>query len=297
MDDRPFDHVNLHRQKVKALLALLVLSEGREQNIEFLERTIWPYSCPEKRRNNFNNLWSLLSRALTPDGAERCPYLVRHQGICKLDRSLVDSDIADLRLICEQLQFGEVVPSEAAALYRNLRRVYQGPVLPGERDNDEICRYRRVWRNRTIDALSLSAALLYEQEWVREALWFVEAALVLDPSREDILRLEMNMHLDQGNPSQALCAYSNTRRVLHEVYGLEPSKETLVLAERALGGSRRSIAKGPDAASLSTSQPGAKRSAHREAPFNPQRKGQVHAQSVPMHRAPRVASVGGRKVR
>lgn len=270
LNGHPYDHPHLHRQKVKALLALLVLSEGREQNIEFLERTIWPYSCAEKNRNNFNNLWSLLTRALTLEGTGRCPYLTRHQGVCKINRDLVVSDIAELRLICEQLQFGDVAPAEASILYQRLRQTYRGPVLPGERDNEEILRYRSVWRNRTVDALHLMAASLFEQEWIRESIWFAQTARLIDPSREDVLRLEMKIHLAQGNPSRALAAYSNTRQVLNKNYGLEPSAETRALVERALTNAHgRSQTRAEGRVPY---RPEPSRPVRNEATFNPQRK-------------------------
>lgn len=235
VDGEPYDHPFLHRQKVKALLAALVLSEGRELNTEYLQTLLWPNSSAEKNRNNFNNLWSLLRKALMvrQDGA--CPYVVRHQGVCKLDRRYVDSDVFELHAICDAFQFGDPSVSDAVALYRHLQKIYRGDMLPGEDANRLVIHDRRVWRNRTVDALHSMALSLQAQAALREADWFAQAALALDPAREDVLRLLMRLNLDRGNPSRALVHFAGTSRILGEQYGLDPHPETLELAREAMG--------------------------------------------------------------
>lgn len=235
VDGVPYDHPFLRRQKVKALLAALVLSEGRELNTEYLQTLIWPNSSAEKNRNNFNNLWSLLRKSLAgaKDGA--CPYVQRHQGTCKLDRAHVDSDIFELHAICDAFQFGDPDLPEAISLYRRLQKVYRGDLLPGEDEMRLVVHDRRRWRNRTVDALHSMALSLKAQQASREAGWFAQAALSLDPSSEDILRLFMRLSLDQGNPSRALMQFAVTSRVLGEQYGLDPHPETLDLAREAMG--------------------------------------------------------------
>lgn len=232
---KPHHHPYLHRQKVKTLLALMVLSEGREVNTEHLESIIWPYSDLSKNRNNFNNLWSLLRKALAPVEGGSCPYLHRHQGVCKLDRTLVDSDVFELHDLCDQLQFSEPDPMEALRLYQRLQQVYRGNLLPGEEENAVILRSRRIWRNRTVDALYMTALSLMQRGALAETVWFTQAALGIDESREDVLRLEMRAHLDQGNPSRALASYSHACLVLDQRYGLQPHAETVALAREAMG--------------------------------------------------------------
>ena len=234
-DGQPYDHPFLHRQKVKALLAALVLSEGRELNTEYLQTLLWPNSSAEKNRNNFNNLWSLLRKSLMAGAGGTCPYVVRHQGVCKLDRRYVDSDIFELHAICDAFQFGDPDLTEAIALYRRLRRIYRGDMLPGEDANRLVVHDRRTWRNRTIDALYSMALSLKAQKALREAGWFAQAALALDPAREDVLRLLMRLSLDLGNPSRALRYFAGTSRILGEEYGLDPHPETLELAREAMG--------------------------------------------------------------
>ena len=235
VDGVPYDHPFLHRQKVKTLLAALVLSEGRELNTEYLQTLIWPNSSAEKNRNNFNNLWSLLRKSLAGGKGGTCPYVQRHQGTCKLDRTQVDSDIFELHAICDAFQFGDPDLPEAISLYRRLQKIYRGDLLPGEDEMRLVVHDRRRWRNRTVDALHSMALSLKAQSAAREAGWFAQAALSLDPSREDILRLFMRLSLDQGNPSCALMQFALTSRTLGEQYGLDPHPETLDLAREAMG--------------------------------------------------------------
>lgn len=233
---RTYDHPFLHRKKVKTLLAFLVLSEGREINTERLQSILWPTSPLSKNRNNFNNLWSLLRKGLTPDGSEVCPYIQRHQGVCKLNRATVDSDLFELHALCDEFQFTEAEPAEALELYHRLRTVYRGNLLPGDEGNLVIMRSRRMWRDRTVDSLYMMALSLKRRGALQETLWFTDAALSIDETREDVLRLEMRTHLDQGNPSRALASYLHAGTVLDQRYGLQPHAETAALASEALGG-------------------------------------------------------------
>lgn len=236
MGSKTYDHPFLHRKKVKTLLSYLVLSEGREINTERLQSILWPTSPLSKNRNNFNNLWSLLRKGLTPDGSEVCPYIQRHQGVCKLNRTVVDSDLFELHSLCDEFQFAEAEPAEALELYHRLRSVYRGNLLPGDEGNPIIMRSRRMWRDRTVDALYMMALSLKRRGALQETLWFTDAALSIDETREDVLRLEMRTHLDRGNPSRALASYVQAGTVLDQRYGLQPHAETAALASEALGG-------------------------------------------------------------
>ena len=231
----PYAHPALHRQKVKSLLAVMVLSEGREVGIEHLERLLWPRGSAEKNRNNFNNLWSLLRRALAPESDEDCPYLARYQGVCKVVRGLVDSDVAELHRICDAFLFLDPDFDQAVELYRRLQRIYRGDLLPGEVENPVVLRERDRWRDRTVDALQAMALSLKEQGSLHEALRFTQAALTLDPGREDIVRVEMRLALDLGNPARAFAALAGLKHALREQFGLDPSPETLELAREARG--------------------------------------------------------------
>lgn len=236
LDGKPYDNPFLHRQKVKTLMALLVISEGREVNTEHLQSVLWPRSALSKNRNNFNNLWSLMRKGLTPEGSTICPYVRRHQGVCKIDRDLVDSDIFQLHELCDEFQFAEAEPAQALRLYHQLLDIYRGDLMPGEHENLSILRSRRLWLNRTVDALYMMALSLKRRGALLETIWFTQSALGIDATREDVLRLEMRAHLDQGNPSRALAAYMQAGTVLEERYGLQPHAETVALASEALGG-------------------------------------------------------------
>ena len=66
------------RQKVKTLLALLVLHNGREFSRDKLVGLLWPDSEIMHGRKNFYGIWAMLRRALTLPSGE-CPYLIRQQ--------------------------------------------------------------------------------------------------------------------------------------------------------------------------------------------------------------------------
>lgn len=95
---------HLSRQKVRSLLALLVLNRGRDVSRDRLAAQLWPESSASCRRKNFYATWSQLRSALsTPEGD--CPYLVRHQnGVC-IEARLLASDVLELEEVCRALLF------------------------------------------------------------------------------------------------------------------------------------------------------------------------------------------------
>lgn len=224
----PVESKALRRQKVKNLAAVLALYVGRELNCDHLADLFWPKSPRKKQRHNFYNLWALLHGALTLENGDE-PYLVRNQNTCKLSRFGVSSDISEVSDLCDRLQFDAMDADEALNAYRELQELYRGDLLPGEVENGVIVRERLLYRERVIDALFVRAMQSHRQAQDQCALWFAQAALRLDPSREDICQLVMHINLDAGCTSSAVKAYNDLRAYLTEEFGLDPSARTQAL--------------------------------------------------------------------
>ena len=117
--DTPVDPGRFRRQKVKTLLALLVLNRGREFPRDRLVGIMWPESEVDSARKNFYSVWSHLRRALSgPSGA--CPYLVRQQNGCRLDERLIVTDVARFDAVCRMLLFGQPGADGWAQLYAEI---------------------------------------------------------------------------------------------------------------------------------------------------------------------------------
>ena len=121
MGDERVDPSLFSRQKVKTLLALLVLHNGREFSRDKLVGLLWPDSEIMHGRKNFYGIWAMLRRALTLPSGE-CPYLIRQQQGLRLDASLLTSDAGAAR--------GRV--PHAAVRAARIRRLGAG-VLAGQR--------------------------------------------------------------------------------------------------------------------------------------------------------------------
>ena len=220
----PVDASKLRRQKVKALLALLVLNRGRDFSRDRLIALIWPSSDAVTARKNFYSIWSRLRAALSlPSGA--CPYLVRQQNVCRLEGSLLRTDVAEFDQVCRTLLFGALDTDGWARLSSEVQERFADDLLPGERGTDAIARMRAECRARLVDALVAAARRLVEAGSPQEGLWFARAALARDGSREDAYAAQ----IAAGQRAAALETYFRCRRFLADELGIDPSVEVVSL--------------------------------------------------------------------
>ncbi|WP_139652728.1 BTAD domain-containing putative transcriptional regulator [Raoultibacter phocaeensis] len=216
------------RQKVKTLLALLTLNQGKELLRERLSEILWPMSSPATAKRNFYSTWSFLRKALSLPGGE-CPYLIRLQHSCKLDARLVASDVAEFDLLCNRLLFDPPDVEAWSGIYSRLDELYRGDLLPCEGRNEFIVRQREEYRARLIDALVAASMRLFEQGGLQAALWFAHAAVRKDATREDAYIALMQAQIAMGQRTAALDTYFKCKRYLSTELGIDPSKRALLL--------------------------------------------------------------------
>lgn len=228
LGELPVDPEKLRRQKVKTLLALLVMNRGRELSRDRLLSMMWPDSDPESSCKNFYTIWSLLRAALTlPDGS--CPYLIRQQNVCRLNASLFRSDVAEFDEVCRALMFADLGTDGWARLATQVDERFSDDLMPGEQGTAAIERMRAECRMRLVDALVAAAKRLGESGHVQESLWFARAALRRDESREDAYTVLMRAQVAAGQRAAALDTYFNCRRYLVDGLGIDPSLETMAV--------------------------------------------------------------------
>ena len=228
LGDQPVDPEKLRRQKVKTLLALLVMNRGRELSRDRLLAMMWPDSDPESARKNFYTIWSLLRAALTlPDGS--CPYLIRQQNVCRLNATLFRSDVAEFDEVCRALMFADLGTDGWARLAAQVDERFSDDLMPGEQGTAAIERMRAECRMRLVDSLVTAAKRLGEAGHVQESLWFARAALRRDESREDAYTVLMRAQVAAGQRAAALDTYFTCRRYLADGLGIDPSLETMAV--------------------------------------------------------------------
>ena len=226
--DRRVDPLQFNRQKVRTLLALLVLNRGREFSRDRLVGLLWPDSDLAMARKNFYGVWSQLRRALkTPVGT--CPYLIRQQNGLHLDANLLASDVMQFDEVCKTLLFERPGYGGWAHLYTQINDRFSDDLLPSDNDNEAIAGMRADYRNRLVDALVAASTRLVDAGEVQEGLWFARAALQRDRTREDAYVTLMRSQLAAGQRTAALETYFACRRFLADELGIDPSIETMRL--------------------------------------------------------------------
>lgn len=228
MGDERVDPSLFSRQKVKTLLALLVLHNGREFSRDKLVGLLWPDSEIMHGRKNFYGIWAMLRRALTLPSGE-CPYLIRQQQGLRLDASLLTSDVAQLEDVCRTLLFERPGYGGWAQVYSQVNDRFSDDLLPSENGNDALASLRVDYRNRLVDALVAASTRLVAAGEAQEGLWFARAALQRDRSREDAYICLMQAQLAAGQRTAVLETYFACRRFLTDELGIDPSLETMRL--------------------------------------------------------------------
>lgn len=239
--EQPVDPKRIKRQKVRTLLALLVLARGREYSRDRLVAILWPESSLEAGRKNFYSAWSYLRSALR-DSKGECPYLVRQQNGVRLNPSLLESDVIAFDDLCHAMLFER--PSYAGwdRLLARIRDEFADDLLPSETENHVIMRYREACRCKMVDSMTTAAVRLMDAGCVHEGLCFAREAVERDPLREDANIALIRALLASGQKSAAVSAYFACRNLLASELGTSPSAALEELYKRAVGPSAQAEA-------------------------------------------------------
>lgn len=219
----------LRRQKVKTLLAILVLNRGREFPRDRLVSIMWPESDLESARKNFYSVWSHLRRALSDTSSGSCPYLVRQQNGCRLNERLCVTDVTRFDAVCRTLLFEHPGGDGWADLYTEIEETFADDLLPSEEENEFIVQARKDRRVQLVDALVAAAERLIVANNAQQGLWFARAALRRDRTREDAYTALMRAQIAAGQRTAALETYFECRRFLTNELGIDPSLTTMEL--------------------------------------------------------------------
>lgn len=108
-------------------------------------------------------------------------------------------------------------------------RVLSTDLLPGWYE-DWALSEAEEWRQLRLHALETLAARLGAARRCAEAVTAAQAAVHAEPLRESAQTCLVRAHLADGNPSEALNAFTRYARRLHEELGLEPTERLHRLA-------------------------------------------------------------------
>ena len=213
-------------RKALALVVYLALEAGH-QSREQLTALFWPDAEPEAGRNSLRNTLSGL----------------RENAVDLLiaDRQSVRLEVAEVNLDALQLeQAASAVRLEAASVadLEAVVALYRGEFLQGLSlaDADEFEAWlleRRGFYRRQYETVLEHLTLLHERQGrAAQALEVAERWLALDQVNEVAVRRVMALRAGAGNRNAALEAFEAFRLVLRDELGVEPTPETLSLAEK-----------------------------------------------------------------
>ncbi len=231
-------------RKAQALLLYLAVEGGMHSRSK-LAALLWPDSAPPAARTALRNALALLRSLLDNPEASPAPHShLRHErDLVGLDRHApCELDLDVVQQAYRAAQRYSTLPAEPqraalAAQCQQALALVRGPFLDGfwlgeESPFDEwVLQEQQQWQVRVqllCERLSAFQEAGFELEQARATLtrW-----LALDPLSEEACRRLMRVHLALGDASAALQVYATLRARLAEELRVQPSAETVTLAE------------------------------------------------------------------
>ena len=203
-------------------LFFYILAASRPLTKEEIGETLWPEVDTAQLKLRFKNDLYRLRRALGKDIIlfEDNHYRFNHL----LD---YEYDVEDFTAQLSKAKTETQIEEKIAHLH-TATGLRNGPYLQGvdatwawpEREHlDKIC----------IDALKQQADLHRQSGNLQVALQACQGILKINPCHEDIHRLAMQLHAEQGNRLDVIWQYQTCRNALRSELEVEPSQETETL--------------------------------------------------------------------
>ncbi|NOY99288.1 MAG: tetratricopeptide repeat protein [Chloroflexi bacterium] len=228
--------------KVRALLAYLVMEADKPHSRESLAALLWPDEPPKAARHSLSQALLKLRQTLREKEGDGGFLHVTRETICFNPDSDYDLDVmafiadlddceAHLHTDPETCRFCTSRMEDAVARYRGefLRDLSLEDSVMFE--EWAIVHRERLHRRVLTVLYHLTRCYIYRGEYAqaqRHALQQVE----LEPYREEAHRQLMNILARSGQRSAALAQYETCRRILAEALGVKPDRETQALYRR-----------------------------------------------------------------
>jgi DNA-binding SARP family transcriptional activator len=235
-------------QKVRGLLAYLVMARGVPQGRERLADLFWPEHEPDSARSSLRQALYNLRSTLTVDLPGGQPVVSTRQTVTFSRDLEVRLDVqVDAEDFEEALRRG--MEEDAPHLLAQAVRLYSGdflngcPVRAGAELEDWISGQRERLREGAIQALRALIAHHRERGDHRLAIGHAQRLLALDPLAEEAHRQLMSLYSLSGRRGRALSQYEDLRNLLERELGIEPEEEThalyrSILQEEQVAGER-----------------------------------------------------------
>lgn len=222
---------SINTNRMRSLLAFLVLHSESAQSREHLAFLLWPESGDAQARTNLRQLLHNLRRALPVE----CSLLVSdNHSVQWLPDSTCTIDVIEFEAAIRAAETAR--KEDIAAVRRALEeaaRLYQDDLLPDLYD-DWLQTRREQLRNRFAEVLSRLATILESEGDPAAGIRYATRLVSIDPLREAYYQTLIRLHLRNHDRSSALRVYHQCMRNLQRELGVSPGKTTQDLFMQAL---------------------------------------------------------------
>jgi DNA-binding SARP family transcriptional activator len=222
---------SVNTNRMRSLLAFLVLHSESMQSREQLASLLWPESTDAQARTNLRQLLHNLRRALPIE----CSLLVSDNHTVRwLPDSSCAIDVVEFEAAARAAKRArESDPAAEREALERAARLYQDDLLPDLYD-DWLRPKRERLRLQFAEILSRLAALSEEEGDFPAGIRHAARLLALDHLRERYYQILIRLHLRNHDRSSAIRVYHQCLRNLQRELGVSPSKETQDLFKQAL---------------------------------------------------------------
>ena len=228
---RPVDHPHWRRERVRALLLLLLARGGGTR--EELAGSLWPDLDTPGALRNLRVTLSYLLAVLEPDRSDGSPsYFVRAEGAAL---RLVTGDWLEVDARTFEAAFDQATeaedqgePSAALDLYRSGLRLYRGPYLTDAGYDEWALPHRDRLAARFVGGAVRAGELTLAAGNPDEALRLAGRAVEVERWSESAHRLSVAAHLARGDRAAARRAMQTCLRQLDDL-GVPPTEDTEIV--------------------------------------------------------------------
>ncbi len=233
-DGRVVDHPHWRRERVRALLLVLVARRGGTR--EELAGALWPDLDTQSALRNLRVTLSYLLAVLEPDRRDGTPpFFVRSEGAALrlVSHGWLAVDARQFDDLCDRAdeadRLGE--PSAALDLYRRALRLYRGPYLADAGYEEWALPHRDRLSARFVAAAVRAGELTLAAGNPDEVLRLASRAIETEPWSEEAHRLMVAAHLARGDRAAARRAMNTCLAQLDEL-GVSPTADTETVLRR-----------------------------------------------------------------
>jgi predicted ATPase/DNA-binding SARP family transcriptional activator len=202
------------------LTAMLALRPGSRLTRKQLATDLWPDESDATRANgNLRRHLSALQSAL-PTLPGDTPWIEAHGATLAWS--------ATLPIWCDAQEFEEALSDPGA---EPDAFAAAGEFMPGYA-NDWVLAQRENYRARAVERLLTMCVERQDDDRIEAALACAEAALRLDPLREDAVQLALELHGERGDPIAAGALFATFAERLRREVDASPATATVALIER-----------------------------------------------------------------